>query len=90
MKEINSQIENNWFSIEMVFREILYLGKYSKNSSIVKSDFNNLIKHFDSCAQPLQLIDGDSLEIFSKFYEEILNKNELNDEELLVISVIGP
>ena len=59
----------------MLFREILYLGQYSEKSSIVKSDFNNLIKHFDSSAQPLQKIDGDSLNIFSKSYEEVLKKN---------------
>ena len=74
----------------MIFREILYLGQYSKRSSIVKEDFNNLIRHFDSCAQPLQMIDGDSLNIFSKFYEEVLKRNEIDNEELLVISVIGP
>ena len=74
----------------MVFREILYLGQYSKKSSIVKTDFNNLIRHFDSCAQPLQMIDGDSLNIFSKSYEEVFKENEVDNEELLVISVIGP
>ena len=90
MKEINKKIENNWFSIEMIFREILYLGIYSKKSSITINDYNNLIRHFDSCAQPLQKIDGDSLDIFSKSYEKVLKENELDDEELLVISVIGP
>jgi hypothetical protein len=36
------------------------------------------------------MIDGDSLNIFSKSYEGVLKKNEIENEELLVISVIGP
>ena len=74
----------------MVFREILLLAKYNLNSSMVKSDFNNLIRHFDSYTQPLQLIDEDSLEIFSKSYEEVLKENEVDNEQLLVITVVGP
>ena len=57
---------------------------------MVKSDFNNLIRHFDSYTQPLQLIDEDSLEIFSKSYEEVLKENEVDNEQLLVITVVGP
>ena len=53
LKQFDKKIENNWFSIEMVFREILYLGQYSKKSSIVKTDFDNLVRHFNYCAQPL-------------------------------------
>jgi len=36
------------------------------------------------------MIDGDSLNIFSKSYEEVFKENEVDNEELLVISVIGP
>ena len=38
----------------------------------------------------MQIIDGDTLDIFSRSFEEVLKENEVDNEELLVISVIGP
>ena len=68
LKTKNQSIDEKWFSTELLNRELYYLGQNSNASLVTKENYFQLIRHFESTAQPFELVDGDTLNFTSDVY----------------------
>ena len=72
LKKLIQEIDENWFSTELLSRELYYLGYYSDKGR--KEDYQQLVKHFENTGQPFELVDGDTLNFVADTYQNLFDE----------------
>eukprot|EP00347_Sterkiella_histriomuscorum_P019938 403339726 len=84
-------IEQLQFSQEHVHRELYLLSSQttqkSQNKSFYQDSYQQLCQLQQVQGQPFEVIDGNNLQFIQEVYDKI---HENSDEDILVVSVIGP
>ena len=86
IEEVSKSIQKLSFSVELLARELYYYKdiRQEANQHYLKYSHNTLVQ-----GQPLELIDGDNLQ-FMEDIKKTLHQYDNKDEDLLVVSVLGP
>jgi len=85
-QDISLEIEKRNFSLEMLWREIMYFYKYQGFGADNESIFASF-RDYVNMGAPFEILDGDNFRMASKFLKKAFNDSK---NRLLVISVIGP
>ena len=89
LNNLNESKIKKSFSIELLWRELIYFYNYQPNNRILWDNFD-IIRFFNksiNCGYPFEIIDGDNLYMCDNFLEVALG---MKNERILVISIIGP
>jgi len=86
LKKVDNIISTRNFSLEILWREVMYLYKYQNLGANETSIFESFLSVVSKCA-PFEIIDGDNFYMPSKFLHNAFKHFK---DRVLVVSVIGP
>lgn len=86
MQEITANIESRWFSSEFIIREEYIFGQERESFG----NYLNIVATQIEQGQPFEIIDGNNLKFVRGVFDKLFNVDKEGNEEVLVVSVIGP